>query len=439
MFPLTYYAAVSILVCFINPYGWNGVLYPFRQLQILERQNIFNSTIGELTSPLSLGTYFDNGRFILFQALFAFQIFLIISLYIFFRYLKNRSLTEILLYGAFCIIGISGVKNIGYFVFAVTPLIIKDISHHPNDALKVQQSNFFLVQIKTWTQNVIFKRIMSFIIIVFSVFLMFFIITDRYYVYVRTNSRFGTHYNTLMLPCNAAQFLRAHHLEGRILNQFSFGGFLMKTLPQPVSIDGRNEVTGEQFYAEYSALWNNPDKKPILGKFHPEIIIFSPLYELPWVDYLRNDSTWRLAFVDETAAIYLKVGYASEIPTVTEQSMSQGYKLIPQDSIDVVLHRPYPKRTSLFTLQRVYLPQKEICLSTFCYYNNWDSISYQIGLNGLMNATVSCPEMYYNLGNYFFDMRQFERSAYCYERFLETNNDPLARARAAAFRLKMIQ
>ncbi len=418
--PLSKYALLSVLICFVNPYFIIGAAYPFRQYQLLHGENVFKNTIAELASPLSLEGYFFNGRFILVQPLLWFHIFLILSFLVFIKRLKRIQLHELLIYLFFCYLACTAVKNIGFFIFAVLPATIKGLQ--PADGVAHKP----IVQ---WWNSKKTQTFTNLVISAASVILMIAIITDTYYINYRSNERFGFHYNNTILPFKAASFLRENKLEGKVLNHFNFGGFLIYMLPQKISIDGRNEVIGEEFYYKYSILWNQIDKKSIIDKYQPEIIIFPHQNEFLWIHYFKKDTAWRLLYFDEYAAIYIKKGYADSISAVTYNERMSGYKKIGESQIDDILKRDYPHTLSMLTLRKRYFPLCEMGLSTFCYYDDRFAEAIQIGLNGLLKSTAACPEMYYDLGHYFFENKEFERAVYCYQRYLETNSDDLALAR----------
>src|SRR6267378_3774976 len=259
-------------------------------------------------------------------------------------------------------------------------------------------------------------------------------VKNAYYLNDRSNNRFGFRYNEHSQPTEAAEFLRRNKLEGRILNQFTLGGFLIGAIPQRVFIDGRNEVMGDRLSAEYSILWNGIDKNPLLEKYNPEIVIVPHQSEFLWVHYMRKDTLWRLVHFDELAAIYLKKGYADSVPSIPAGDRLGGYQPVQGSRIDSVLKRSDASTISLFSFRERYFPQKEVGLSTFCYYDDAFDAGIQYGLNALLLSTVPCPEVYYNLGHNFFENKDFNRAAYCYERFLRTNDDPLARERLLRIR-----
>ncbi len=424
--PVTQYGLLSIVVSLVNPYFFNGVAYPFRQFQLLQGSNIFKSSIGELISPLRFISNYSNGAFVLIEPLFCFHIFLVVSVIVFIICLKRIQLHELLVFLFFLYLGCTALKNIGFFLFAVLPFTIQGLQLSipvENKAPKKTLWNLTKIQI-----------ILSGIIIALSIVLIKAIITDSYYINFGSNLRFGYRYDNNMLPYKASLYLRGNHLEGKILNNVNFGGFLMYMLPQKVSIDGRLEVMGEEFYSKYSFLWNTVNKSQILKKYQPEIVIFPYQDEFLWIHYFKKDTTWRLLYFDEIAAIYVKKGYADSIPPFSYTAQLSQYKKIGSIQIDSILRRNYLHIPQIFRLTRRYFPQKELGLSTFCYYDDSYSKAIQIGLNGLLKSTELCPEIYYNLGLYFFENKEFERSAYCFQRYLETNFDALARERLELIR-----
>ena len=431
----TPYALASIAISFVNPYFLRGVEFPFYQFGFLQPENIFKGTIKELASPFNLESYTTNGRFVLVQPLFPFHLFFLISVAGFLSRLKRIQLHELLLFLFFAYLAISAVKNIGFFVFAVLPATIAGLqvpeaaADPPGETLPPAG---LLESIGEWWNSMQTRLVINGATIIACVVMIAAVMTNAYYINYRSNDRFGFRYNNLTLPYEAARFIQRNQLNGRILNQFNFGGYLMHALPQQVSIDGRNEVYGEEFYAQYSLLWDIPSKRDIIEKYDPQIIIFPFQYEFLWVHFLLKDSAWRLVYVDELAAVYIKRGVNDALPLVNEVNVAGSLDRIPEPGIDSVLRRRDPGEPSLFSVREHYFPQPDIGLSTFCYYADWFDDAIQIGLHGMLRSTVPCPEAYYNLGHYFFEKKDYDRSEYCYARFLKTNSDPVAQQRVLA-------
>lgn len=423
--PITQYGLLSIVISLVNPYFIKGVAYPFRQFQLLQGSNIFKNSIGELLSPLRFVSNSNSGTFVLLEPLFCFHIFLVISVIVFIVRLRRIQLHELLIFLFFLYLGCTAVKNIGFYIFAVLPVTIQGLqTSYPTKKTSK----------KTVWNGARFQIVFSGIVIILTILLMKAIFTDSYYINFGSNLKFGYQYDNNMLPDNASKFLRDNHLEGKILNNINFGGFLMYRLPQKVSIDGRLEVMGEKFYTKYTFLWNNILKDQILSEYQPEIVIFPFQYEFLWIHHFKKDTSWRLLYFDELAAIYIKKGDADSIPSFSYTAQMNQYEYIDSTRIDSILRRDYSHTPQFFRLAKRYLPSRELGLSTFCYYDDRFDEAIQIGLHGLLRSTEAVPEMYYNLGLYFFEAKDFERAAYCYQRYLETHADALA-----SERLKLIK
>ncbi|MBI4811709.1 MAG: hypothetical protein HY800_09780 [Ignavibacteriales bacterium] len=437
--PLTKYAILSIIVSFLNPYFSKGVALPFVQFQLLQPHNVFKDAIAELTSPINLDSYFFNSRFVFLQPLMWFHAFLILSVISFIRRLKQIQLHDFLIYGLFLYLAVSSVRNIGFFVLAVLPATIEGLQPKliaSEDETNKKRGIRRILHLMGERRG---QSILDITTIGVTLVLILAIVTDVYYINYRSHDRFGYRFNEHVLPVRAAKFLTDNNLDGKVLNHFNFGGYLIYALPQKIFIDGRTEVMGEEFFYKYSILWNQVDKSPILQKYDPDIIIFPHQNDFLWIHYLRKDSLWRLVYVDELAVVYLKTGYADDIPHFNSSKSLAGYGEIDDAQTDEILKKDYPSGLPLVSFTKQYFPLTELGLSTFYYYNDQFDEAIHVGINGLLRTTVACPEMYYNLGHYFFEKRDFERSIYCYERFLKTNNDELARHRSKMIRSGRIQ
>jgi hypothetical protein len=339
--PVTKYGLLSMGMSFINPYFFKGVAYPFRQFQLLQGSNIFKYTISELLSPISLKMYSINGTFVLFQPLFWFQIFLAVSTIIFIMRLKRIKLNELLIFLFFFFLGCTAIKNIGFYIFAILPATIQGIQ--PSDPAPNTPKRSWLIALRIQT-------VLNGIVIVLSIILIKSIITDAYYINYRSNFRFGYKYSNTLLPYKASQYLRNYRMEGKMLNDLQSGGFLISQLPQKVSIDGRLEVMGEEFYSKYTFLWNNIKKDKILAEYRPDIVLFPYQNEFLWVHHFKKDTAWRLQYFDEYAAVYIKKGYADTIPPFTYNEQLSQYKKIEQAQIDSILRREYPRTPQILRL-----------------------------------------------------------------------------------------
>ncbi len=105
-------------------------------------------------------------------------------------------------------------------------------------------------------------------------------------------------------PEEASWFVEHHHLPGPLLNDLSWGGFLIWRLPQlPVAIDGRNNIHGQDRIQQFSDLWtgkpgwgSNPDLVRANTVITPRVSAIAAL--------LRADSRFQVAFEDAQSVVF---------------------------------------------------------------------------------------------------------------------------------------
>jgi hypothetical protein len=105
-------------------------------------------------------------------------------------------------------------------------------------------------------------------------------------------------------PEGASRFVEQHHLSGPLLNDLSWGGFLMWRLPQlPVAIDGRLDVHGDARIQEFSDLWKGKPgwaSDPELARAN---LVLTPR-DAAIASLLRGDPRFSVAYEDVQAVIF---------------------------------------------------------------------------------------------------------------------------------------
>jgi hypothetical protein len=107
-------------------------------------------------------------------------------------------------------------------------------------------------------------------------------------------------------PGSALQAARAAHLDGPVLNNYDFGGFLIQS-GVPVFIDGRADLYGDQFLRTYlSAREGNPDVlTKVLDRYSIEWTIFNPSAgAVAELDHLPG---WTRTYTDKFAVIHRRI------------------------------------------------------------------------------------------------------------------------------------
>ena len=107
-------------------------------------------------------------------------------------------------------------------------------------------------------------------------------------------------------PVNAVNFLRRNPVPGPLYNNLNWGGFLMWYMPdQPVAIDGRNDLYGDDldrlFYGTENAD-TSYDTNPYLSE--AGVVLLDS--QLPLAKILTVDPRFQLVFHDEIATVFAR-------------------------------------------------------------------------------------------------------------------------------------
>jgi hypothetical protein len=104
-------------------------------------------------------------------------------------------------------------------------------------------------------------------------------------------------------PVAAVREARSAALEGRMFNNFIWGGYLLHAWPeQRVFIDGGTDHYGEGIFKEYMQVWNlEPDWRQILERRQIDFALIPPTSRL--AHELIVDLAWSPWYCDSTAAI----------------------------------------------------------------------------------------------------------------------------------------
>jgi hypothetical protein len=115
-------------------------------------------------------------------------------------------------------------------------------------------------------------------------------------------------YNSRTYPVAAVAWLQDHEIEGNMLNDINWGGYLLYELwpAKRVFIDSQTDFYGESFVRTYEAtVLGLPGWEDTLAQYDVAWAILpssSPLATL-----LASNSAWTIAFEDDTASIFCRV------------------------------------------------------------------------------------------------------------------------------------
>jgi hypothetical protein len=111
------------------------------------------------------------------------------------------------------------------------------------------------------------------------------------------------HYDAKTFPVSAVAEGRRAKLQGRMFNNFIWGGYLLQAWPeQRVFIDGGTDHYGDTLFSQYIQVWNlDPGWQDVLRSHGIDLAIVSPSSRL--AHELAEHQGWTTWYCDSTAVI----------------------------------------------------------------------------------------------------------------------------------------
>ncbi len=277
---------VTLLACFINPYGLEGFLFPFTLLKeiLFKGTNPFMG-VGEFHPPTELPvTKIPTQAFLL---LFGLTVFTCITK------IKQINRTHIILFIVFASLAFVAQRNLGLFSFFGLFIILK-YAHFP----------------KLFSKK-IFSKIGIFIYFLFSSTLVFSTVSNHFYVRDLRPERFGLGISPEIFPPQAISYFRQNQIKGRIFGSIDLAPTIIYCLwpnLQPF-IDTRLELHGPERFREYQqALGQESKWKQFQQKYNIQMVFADHIQKdsLRLISFLAHDSNWKLVYFDEISVIFLK-------------------------------------------------------------------------------------------------------------------------------------
>lgn len=116
-------------------------------------------------------------------------------------------------------------------------------------------------------------------------------------------------------PVKALAYLRANHIAGPMLNDYSFGGYLIWAAPEyPVMMDGRTDLyEWSGFLAEFGR-WATFQEDPnrLLDKYNVNFCLLS--LQSPMIHILPLLHDWRQVYADNNSVIFVRTAATDAAP-----------------------------------------------------------------------------------------------------------------------------
>jgi len=280
---------LSLLACFINPSGINGVLTP---LTIFKN---YSYMVAENQSIFFMQNRFGSSIYLHYE----FISFVAIVLFLFSLKkikFKIQSITPAyILPLLFIVLGYSAVRGIplaGVFLMAFVPGIIMLIFEQYGLNFKKRLITFSLV--------------VAFVLVFISISK-----TGGYLSMISENKGLGLYNN---INCSA-NFYKANNIKGPIFNNYDIGGYLIYNLfpQQRVFVDNRPEAYSTDFFKKvYNPMLEKEEVwQQINSKYNFNCIYFFRLDETPFaqpflIQRINDRENWATVYVDDVIIILLK-------------------------------------------------------------------------------------------------------------------------------------
>lgn len=106
------------------------------------------------------------------------------------------------------------------------------------------------------------------------------------------------------LPVQTVEVVKSRGYAGPLFNDFNWGGYLIWSLRMPVSIDGRQNLYGDQRLDRSIATWSAQPDWESDAQLTKAGLVIAPV-KAPLTQALRMDPHFHLAYEDELAAVFV--------------------------------------------------------------------------------------------------------------------------------------
>ncbi|HSL30102.1 MAG TPA: hypothetical protein VK900_12950 [Anaerolineales bacterium] len=276
--------AFSLLATFVSPSGpriWETIAS-------LGSNSYITSRIPEYQSP----------NFHLPET-WPFILLLLLTLVGFARATEKASWKDILLTAAFAGFALYSSRMIPLFALVVTPLAAKVLggwlrADYPGSRLWISDTN--LIKINSASNGLIW--VVAVVVLA--------AMTLRSGGTLDPQGR-GNVFDQRFFPVEAATWLETHSQEGRMFNEFDWGGYLLFRLwpAQQVFMDGHTHIYGESLTREYEqVIMQTEGWEDILDTYQVQWVIMRK--QAPLVKALLARDDWAIVYEDTTAVILIR-------------------------------------------------------------------------------------------------------------------------------------
>jgi tetratricopeptide (TPR) repeat protein len=366
-------AAVTVLaalVSLLNPNGLDGALYPIQQLGMIgtpEQRGVFGSLIVELIPPLSSDAAVAAPQVALCAALAALALAAMALNW------RRLHAADPLLWVAFGYLALSAQRNMALFACVAVPVLVRNL----NAWLDARPSRVHATRLAA-------PALGSALLLA----LAFDAARGSFFERLGAVHQPGFGVMDFLYPEGAIRWIAKHRPPGPIHHHMADGGYLLSHLYPDYRdmIDGRLEVFGEERFVELGNA--EPDHFRALDaqyRFGSVLLHYSLVDSDALLHWLHlNSSNWKLVFVDDTAALFVRVpergvfpyaevdlGDAGAFPAFGPPGAIDRLRRMARTHFLTALHRYEPALAIWRETVALYpdLPQGDVVLAALLYRN----------------------------------------------------------------------
>jgi len=406
---------LTVLACFINPYGFRGAVFPLVLFtRIGTSTNVYAQTIIEFRKTLSI----HPAPF----SIYFYKILAVSSLLSFVLNVKRTDLSRFLVYIAFLYLSVLARRNIALFAFVATPAMVCNV----NSFLDSQKGANVL-------KSKLIKNAQAIVCLFMSLLMLWLtaeVSSGKFYRRTRMPKEFGFGISGMFYPAGACDFVLKNSISGNIFNDMAIGGYLIWRLyPQKkIFIDGRLEVYSKDFFMSYLRLSQDYDFwKRTMDDYEVNCVILG--HVIPGtqilIQRLSQDKTWKVAYFDLTGIVFLRETEDNREIIKRGMELSQSYE--PRYSwewrqlAEVFRMLGWTQKAIAYYKKAAELDPQDIAsrnnLGTFYLGEGMNEEALEV-LKVAANLKPHLAEVYNNLGIAYFNLGDFDSAIRIYHKAL---------------------
>jgi hypothetical protein len=267
----------ALLVCLINPHGWEILLFPLR----LTSDRFVMDHVTEFLSPN-------------FHDVLPFKYMLLLTISALALSRTPLNVIEVSLLVLVSYMALYSARHVSLFAIVVSPILLRNL-----ETILNQFPNGILQLYRKRVENLlsIDRSVKGFLWPVGSIALM---------AGLAMAGSISYDFDAAKFPVAAVRFLKNERISGNMFNNDEFGDYLIYAAPAyHVFMDGRSDMYGEKHGGAYLQVANAlPGWKTVLENYKISWVFFDT--ESPLTAALREQTEWQPIYSDRVATIFVK-------------------------------------------------------------------------------------------------------------------------------------